>query len=107
MAMACRPRQRLVSMSAESKAGEPTLRYYVNTGEGGSARVHRAILSRSKGNLQPPRYTPPPPRLADFNNDGLIDIAMSAGNDVCLLENVGSPRAPKFRLRSEKRWRPP
>ena len=85
-------------MSAESKAGEPTLRYYVNTGKVGQPEFTERPFPFDGKFTAAALHSP---RLADFNNDGLIDIAMSAGNNVCLLENIGSPKAPKFRLRSE------
>ena len=90
-------------MAAESKAGEPTLRYYVNTGKPGHPEFAEQAFPFEGTFTAAALHSP---RLVDFNKDGLLDIAMSAGNGVYLLENIGSANAPRFRARNES-LRPP
>jgi FG-GAP-like repeat len=41
------------------------------------------------------------PRLADWDGDGDLDLAVSSRENLYLFENQGSPAAPKFKLHAE------
>lgn len=82
------------AMSPESRKAGGTLRYYVNTGTPGAPKFSEQTLP-VQGFPSAGLHSP---RIKDFNGDGLPDIAVSAGSDLFLLENVGTAKEPSFRV---------
>jgi hypothetical protein len=71
------------------------LRYYENTGTR-TAPVLRERPFPKAGRF--PDAILATPRAVDFDTDGRLDLAVSAGENVFLYRNIGTPKAPQFEV---------
>jgi hypothetical protein len=94
----------MTAVGGDASDQEHFLRYYENTG----ARTAPVLAEREfpkvgrffNGILATPR-------AADLNGDGLLDLAVSAGENVFLYFNVGTARKPQFEVHDQPlptRW---
>jgi len=85
-------------MSRESQQKKTLLKYYVNTGRPGAPELSERPFPY-EGAF--PRSSLHSPRAVDFNGDGLLDLAMSAGDKIYLFPNIGTKTDPKFRVNED------
>ena len=88
----------------DASSSEHFLHYFRNDGTRGEARLHEIPFPRT-GDF--PRAVLASPRLVDWNADGLTDLVVSAGTEIYLYRNIGTPREPRFEAHSkhvEGRW---
>jgi hypothetical protein len=78
----------------DSSSAEHFLRYYENVGTRTEPRLTERPFPRV-GTF--PDAALGTPRLVDFNGDGLLDLVVSAGENVYLYPNIGTRYSPKFR----------
>jgi hypothetical protein len=83
-------------MSTASAAG--FLRYFENVGTPSEPVLAERPFPK-QGEF--PRGSLTVPRAADWNDDGLPDLVVSARQDIYLFPNVGTPSAPKFDVSSK------
>jgi hypothetical protein len=74
------------------------LRYYENVGTRTEYRLAERPFPRS-GTF--PTAALATPRAADFNSDGLLDLAVSAGDNIYLYSNEGRQHAPRFAVHGQ------
>lgn len=71
------------------------LRYYENVGSRSQPRLSERPFP-AEGPF--PGGALASPRAADYNGDGLVDLVVSANENIYLFTNVGDRRAPKFKV---------
>ncbi len=83
---------------SDSANSDTFLVYFENTG----TRSKPALVSKPfPGRGRFPVSSLSTPRVTDFNNDGLIDLVVSAQQNVYLYKNAGRRNAPHFEIHSE------
>ena len=74
------------------------LMYYKGVGDSNKPALTRAPLPR-EGDFPGSEAEIARPSLVDWNNDGLIDLMVSRGDEVvCIYLNVGSAKEPKWKM---------
>jgi hypothetical protein len=81
----------------DSSSSEHFLRYYENVGSRTQPRLTERPFPRM-GSF--PNSALGTPRVVDYNGDGLLDMIVSAGENVYLYPTIGTRRAPKFAAHS-------
>jgi hypothetical protein len=77
----------------DSADAEHFLRYYENVG----TRTRPRLIQRPFPKVgRFPNATLSTPRAVDLNGDGLLDLVVSAGENVYIYYNIGTRRSPKF-----------
>jgi hypothetical protein len=80
---------------ADSANSDTFLVYFENTG----SRSKPVLVSKPfPGRGKFPLASLSTPRVADFNNDGLPDLVVSAGQNVYIYKNVGRRKLPMFEI---------
>jgi len=84
---------RMTPSGGDGPQAETFLRYYENRGTRRVAQFHEQPFP-SEGAF--PRAQLATPRAHDWDDDGDLDLVVSARNDIFLFENDGGPTSPKF-----------
>src|SRR5438093_2116319 len=88
----------LTAGGGDSSDPEHFLRYYENVGNRRQPRlVERPFPKVGKF----PNAALGTPRAVDLNGDGLLDLVVSAGENIYVYYNVGTRRAPKFAVHNQ------
>jgi hypothetical protein len=85
----------LIVMTENSPGEGKFLRYWRGKSDGSKRGFTEADFPHT-GKL--PSNSLATPRMADLTNDGLLDLVVSAGQDIFFYPNVGSKTSPKFQV---------
>jgi hypothetical protein len=85
----------MTASGADSSDPDHFLRYYENTGSRTVPSLNERRFPR-RGKF--PNAILGTPRIADWNSDGLVDLAVSAGENVYLYFNRGTAISPEFQV---------
>lgn len=83
---------------ADSANADTFLVYFENAGTRSKPSL---VLKPFPGRGKFPVSSLSTPRVTDFNNDGLIDLVVSAGQNVYLYQNGGGRNAPLFEIHGD------
>ncbi|HEY1599863.1 MAG TPA: VCBS repeat-containing protein [Pirellulales bacterium] len=90
--------------SGDFASSEDFLHYFRNDGTPQAPRLHKIPLPR-RGTF--PVAALASPRIIDFNEDGLLDLVVGAGEQIYLYRNIGTKADPRFEAHADPlsgRW---
>jgi hypothetical protein len=94
----------LTAGGGDAASSEHFLHYFRNDGTPREPKLHEIAFPRDG---QFPHAALASPRFVDWNNDGLIDLAVSSGTQIYLYPNEGTRGKPRFAVHAKplaRRW---